>query len=289
MNLALFDIDGTLLRSTAVDDHCYARAVTEVFGIAGFSTDWMDYPYSTDSGIVGELVRRHRGRDPSGEELERFREHFFGLLKAAVEGRPESIAVVPGSAALIGVLESSGRWRAAIATGTWRRAAVWKLALAGIDPDGLALATADDARDRAEIVLTAIRRAVQPGQPGGVLSRRAASGRQAGASNCMPTPAAPVKACHPGRRAVHGSGGVPPEKIVYVGDAPWDFRTARRLGLGFVGVAADGDRKRLGEAGVEHVVSDFSQPDRVVELLETAAREPAPAVLAALAGQNEVA
>jgi len=254
VHLALFDIDGTLIRSTGLDDRCYARAVTDVFGIAGFSTDWMDYRHSTDSGIITELVQNRLGRDPTGGEMERFQEHFLGLLKAAFDRDPGELAAVPGAAELIQALESSGRWRAGIATGTWRRCARWKLTLAGLDPDALPLATADDALDRAEIVLTAIHRAVG-----------------------MPTPAAPAKACPPSR-------GVPPEGIVYVGDGPWDWRTARRLGIGFVGVAAGGDSRRLSQAGVEPVVEDFLAPDRVLRLLEAAARAPTPALLAAVAG-----
>jgi phosphoglycolate phosphatase-like HAD superfamily hydrolase len=164
------------------------------------------------------------------------------------------MAAVPGAAELIGALESSGRWRAGIASGTWRRCARWKLGLAGIDPDALALATADDAHDRAEIVLIAIRRAIG-----------------------MPTPAAPAKACHPGQ-------GVPPERIVYLGDGLWDWHTARRLGIGFVGVAAGGDSRRLSQASVGPLVEDFLAPHRVLRLLDAAARAPTPALLAALAG-----
>ena len=234
MNLALFDIDGTLIHSTPVDDRCYVQAVADVFRISGFSTDWMDYPYSTDSGIVAHLVQEHLGRRPTQIEVEQFQGHFFGLLKAAVQREPGAIEEVPGAARLVQSLHDSGRWQAAIATGTWRRCALWKLGLAGIDATGLPLATANDAHDRVEIVLTAIRRAI----------------------------------CHLG---CHGGRGVPPERIVYVGDAPWDLRAARRLGIGFVGVAVDGNLKPLMDAGAEHVLTDFDATNRAVALLEKAA------------------
>ena len=50
----------------------------------------------------------------------------------------------------------------AYATGNWSAAAQWKLARAGLAPDGVAMATANDHVDRAEIVRTAMARAGGP-------------------------------------------------------------------------------------------------------------------------------
>ena len=46
MNLVVFDIDGTLLRTSGVDDECYAQALRETLGIEGISTDWGAYDLS---------------------------------------------------------------------------------------------------------------------------------------------------------------------------------------------------------------------------------------------------
>ncbi|MBI3191378.1 MAG: hypothetical protein HYZ36_01850 [Pedosphaera parvula] len=50
MHLVIFDIDGTLTETNAVDADCYVRALAEVFGFADVDTDWSTYPHVTDSG-----------------------------------------------------------------------------------------------------------------------------------------------------------------------------------------------------------------------------------------------
>jgi hypothetical protein len=50
--LAIFDIDGTLTATNAVDDECYARAVAEMLGVAPEAIDWSGTPHVTDSGIA---------------------------------------------------------------------------------------------------------------------------------------------------------------------------------------------------------------------------------------------
>ena len=52
MRLAVFDLDGTLTRTTGVDDECFVRAMSEELGVGGFCTDWAEYPHSTDQGLA---------------------------------------------------------------------------------------------------------------------------------------------------------------------------------------------------------------------------------------------
>jgi len=47
------------------------------------------------------------------------------------------------------------------------------------------------------------------------------------------------------------------DRILSVGDGIWDVRTARNLGLPFVGVASGDGAAALHEAGARHVVPDF--------------------------------
>lgn len=63
------------------------------------------------------------------------------------------------------------------------------------------------------------------------------------------------------------------ERIVLIGDAPWDLATARTLHLPFVGVASGDRREVLIQQGASHVLSDFSDNDTAMEALE-ASREP---------------
>src|SRR5262249_52198825 len=68
MNLAIFDIDGTLTESVAVDERCFVQAFREVLAIGRINTNWLDYPFQTDSGLALEICRRHLGREPGGAE-----------------------------------------------------------------------------------------------------------------------------------------------------------------------------------------------------------------------------
>lgn len=86
MNLAIFDIDGTLTVSNEIDDACFVEAFRDVLGIQGISTNWLDYEHQTDSGLALEICRKHLARDPRDGEIERLQSRFAELLIAAVEG-----------------------------------------------------------------------------------------------------------------------------------------------------------------------------------------------------------
>ena len=67
------------------------------------------------------------------------------------------------------------------------------------------------------------------------------------------------------RRAQSAAGGQPYGRVVSVGDAIWDVRTARALGLPFVGVAVNGPAEdSLRAAGATHVVSDLRDTSAVL-------------------------
>ena len=65
------------------------------------------------------------------------------------------------------------------------------------------------------------------------------------------------------------------ERIVYVGDAPWDIEASRDLGWPFVGISDP--PSRLLDLGASHAFVDLGDTERVLEALERA-RPPPPAV-----------
>jgi phosphoglycolate phosphatase-like HAD superfamily hydrolase len=160
-NLAIFDIDGTLTQSVAVDEVCFVQTFRDVLGIERINTNWLEYTFFTNSGLALEICRNHLGRDPGGAEISRLRSRFAELLCDAVEGRGQPIEEVPGAAALLHRLGTHPRWHVAIATGGWSVSARFKLASAGLPVDAFPWASADDALDRVDILRTAIRRAEQ--------------------------------------------------------------------------------------------------------------------------------
>lgn len=161
MNLAIFDIDGTLTESVAVDEVCFVQAFRDVLGIERINTNWLEYTFQTDSGLALEICHQHLGRDPGGAEIISLQSRFAELLSAVVEGAGQPISDIPGAAALLRLLTAHAHWHVAIATGGWSVLARFKLASAGLAVDGFPWANADDALDRVDILRTAIGRAGQ--------------------------------------------------------------------------------------------------------------------------------
>lgn len=220
MKLVVFDIDGTLTRTDEVDSVCYLRAFEEELGWTGISTDWAGYPSCTDEAIAMEIFARHGGRVPRDVEIDRVRRRLFSLLEAALS---EGFQEISGAGEALKRLRSDPRYRVALATGAWEASARLKLRAAGLDIDGLPLATSDDHPIREEVVRRAIARAE--------------------------------------------AGNGPFESIVSVGDGVWDLRTARALGISFVGIASGEGAERLRREGAERVIEDLKDWERFVECL----------------------
>ncbi len=53
------------------------------------------------------------------------------------------------------------------------------------------------------------------------------------------------------------AAGRPFDRVVSVGDGVWDVRTAKQLGLPFVGVATGAKAERLSALGASHVIADL--------------------------------
>ena len=60
------------------------------------------------------------------------------------------------------------------------------------------------------------------------------------------------------------------ERIISVGDALWDVKTARNLGLPFLGIASGANAALLRDNGASHVIEDYSDPDRCLQYLREA-------------------
>jgi len=60
------------------------------------------------------------------------------------------------------------------------------------------------------------------------------------------------------------------ERIVSIGDALWDVRTARRLSFAFLGVGCGESAAMLHQAGARHVIEDFADYDQLVRFLNEA-------------------
>jgi phosphoglycolate phosphatase-like HAD superfamily hydrolase len=153
--IVLFDIDGTLTDTNALDDANIARAFREQFEIE-IDVDWSRYRTSTDSGIAREILETALGRAAEPQELERLALRLSELVHETHGASP--IQPMRGAAAAIAALEEAG-FAVALASGGWKATAEAKLRAAGLDLDRLPRAFADDHEERRGIIETARARA----------------------------------------------------------------------------------------------------------------------------------
>jgi phosphoglycolate phosphatase-like HAD superfamily hydrolase len=156
--LVIFDVDGTLCDTFAVDDQCFCATASAVLRVSVEPSSWECCPDVTDAGILDWLWQRHRGRCPTSTEVATFIDHFAVALQRELELAPDRFRPITGAAALVDRLHSSD-WTVAFATGGWGRTARLKLQAAGL-PAGHLLTSSDDSRDREEIFGLAGTRAV---------------------------------------------------------------------------------------------------------------------------------
>ncbi len=152
MKLVVFDLDGTLTSTVAVDEECFMQAFEQSLGIETLNTNWSEYQHVTDSGVVREAFAKAFGRAPSSTEISRFVESFVRLLNQYYSASSNRFGEVPGAASLIRGLRADSRWAVAIATGSWERSARFKIEMARIGANDCPAAFAEDGPSREAIV-----------------------------------------------------------------------------------------------------------------------------------------
>ena len=207
MRLAIFDVDGTLTDTNAIDTECFVEALASEFGIHAIDEDWSSYPHATDRSILGEVLRRALGRAADEAELAKHRNRFLTVLDERMSGG----LAISGAVEFLQLAGNRG-WTIVLCTGAWRDSARLKLTRAGFPAD-LPIAACDVAPSREEIV-------------------------RAGMSMC----------------------GDAFDRVVAFGDAEWDLRTARNLGLPFIGVGP--------RSGSACAIDDYTDAEAVLALMD---------------------
>ena len=166
--VAVFDIDGTLTDTNAVDDECFVSAAAQVFGFDAQPIDWSLAPHVTDAALLRWVCEQQCGRPARDAEVENCRRLFYGLLAEQLSASPHRFRPIPGAGDVFERVRSAG-WGVAVATGGWETSARMKLRAIGIGHEGLALASSSDASTRTEIITVAIERLTGAGR--GALER----------------------------------------------------------------------------------------------------------------------
>ncbi|MEM7571453.1 MAG: HAD hydrolase-like protein [Bacteroidota bacterium] len=152
----LFDIDGTLLYSNAIDSQCFATSYQAEFRKPFPTIDWSKFPHVTDHVIFRTAFHQHFERYPEEEERQGFQSRYLVALEEGRANQPEDFKEVPGSAAIWRQLAKDDRFVLGLATGGWRAPAQIKLAHVGIDPVPRFAAYADGMESRDDILQAAI-------------------------------------------------------------------------------------------------------------------------------------
>ena|SRR5436190_16040804 len=159
MNLAIFDIDGTLTETNAVDEICFVQAFADAHSISEINTNWMQYQHVTDSGIMFQIFQERFGRLPADGELQNYKSCLVNLLETHRSRDSSLFAEISGASRALIRLNQETEWAVALATGCWSVSAELKLKAAGIETEHLPSAFAEDGPSRETILQTATSRA----------------------------------------------------------------------------------------------------------------------------------
>ncbi len=58
------------------------------------------------------------------------------------------------------------------------------------------------------------------------------------------------------------------QKVVYIGDAIWDLHTTTNMNIPFIGIRHKGDHEFFTDRGVQHVLTDLSDPDQFLGMVD---------------------
>jgi phosphoglycolate phosphatase-like HAD superfamily hydrolase len=145
----IFDLDGTLVDSYDLDEKLYRKAVWSVLPDVTFRNSWHEYRYSTDSGVLREILKDYDL--PVSEYYQSVRREFGELFVNHFK-TGNHCTPTPGASALLGKLRRNSEVQIGIATGGWGHTAKMKLKASGLFDRDTPMASADDAQSRREIM-----------------------------------------------------------------------------------------------------------------------------------------
>ncbi len=145
----VFDIDGTLVDSYDLDERLYRRAVLSVVPAVRFRNSWREYRYSTDSGILIEILEEFNL--PVDEYYGSVRRRFGELVKDHLQNN-DHCKPIPGAVSLLKDLSERPGIQIGIATGGWGHTGRMKLDAAGFSEFDFPLSSSDDAHSRTDIM-----------------------------------------------------------------------------------------------------------------------------------------
>lgn len=161
MKLVIFDIDGTLTNTSAIDEVCFRAAYSELLELHDISLDLETCPHVSDTGITRHIYQSNLARAPHDHEEAVICTRVVDLLTEHYRRDPSHFAEVSGAVAMLERLAEKRDWVIAVATGCWRTSAEMKLRAAQLALQHKPAGFAEDGPSRETIVSAAIGRAKQ--------------------------------------------------------------------------------------------------------------------------------
>jgi len=144
----IFDIDGTLVESVAIDDRLYGDAVRAILGNVALRERWASYTHISDAGILREICIDNDLRFDAVHESVRTR--FGEMFRAELDKRP--CRALNGALECFQSLSNRSDVDVGIATGGWGHTARMKIESAGFDKRDVPFASSDDHHVRTSIM-----------------------------------------------------------------------------------------------------------------------------------------
>ncbi len=151
----IFDVDGTLVDSDALDGELFLQAVSDVLGEVTFRDDWVDYPHVSDAGILADILQDNGFTAGTGLE-QKVRDRFGALIISALNEAP--CQALPGATGVTAQLAKRPETALGVATGGWGHTARAKLVSAGFNTGTWTIASSDDHHERTSIMRSCLAR-----------------------------------------------------------------------------------------------------------------------------------
>ena len=143
MTLVVFDIDGTLTNTKAIDDLCFIDSIRECWNCDLGNVDWNSYVNVTDTGLARDIFRSFFNQEISEAEMMNLKNVFSEKIISSAKENSEAFLEVKGAKDFVKELEKQNI-KIAIATGGWRITAEFKLMKIGLKLENFPFSTSDD-------------------------------------------------------------------------------------------------------------------------------------------------
>jgi phosphoglycolate phosphatase-like HAD superfamily hydrolase len=156
--LLMFDLDGTLIDSNAVDSEAFAAALRRWLATSQIDEDWSSYRQHSDHAIALEAFGRRYSRAPTDTELHDLRLIYGAALESRLAAAPDRCPPLAGAVSVVAALENHEEVAVGIATGAFERTALAKIRAARLQVGHWPRATSDDAAARVDFMKVCLRR-----------------------------------------------------------------------------------------------------------------------------------